>query len=88
VVGATAPEAVAALRRLCPTAPLLLPGIGAQGGALEAALAAGLDTEGGGVLVNLSRGIATAPDGPARAARRWRERIDRARAAVPRPAPG
>jgi orotidine 5'-phosphate decarboxylase subfamily 2 len=79
VAGATAPEAVAALRRLAPSAPLLLPGVGAQGGAVEAAVAAGLDAAGGGVVVSVSRGIAAAPEGPAAAARRWRERIAAAR---------
>jgi orotidine 5'-phosphate decarboxylase subfamily 2 len=87
VAGATAPEAVAALRRLALSAPLLIPGVGAQGGGLEAALAAGLDADGGGVVVSLSRGIAAAPEGPAAAARRWRERIDEARTAA-RPAAG
>jgi orotidine 5'-phosphate decarboxylase subfamily 2 len=79
VAGATAPEAVAALRRLAPWAPLLVPGVGAQGGAVEAAVAAGLDAGGGGVVVNVSRGIAAAPEGPAAAARHWRERIAAAR---------
>jgi orotidine 5'-phosphate decarboxylase subfamily 2 len=79
VAGATAPEAVAALRRLAPEMPLLLPGVGAQGGAVEAAVAAGLDAHGAGVVVNVSRGIAAAPEGPAAAARRWRERIAAAR---------
>ena len=82
VVGATAPVAIAALRRLAPTIPLLIPGVGAQGGGLEAALAAGLDADGGGVVVSLSRGIAAAPEGPATAARHWRERIAEPRAAT------
>ena len=75
VVGATAPDAVAEVRRLAPSAPLLLPGVGAQGGALEAALSAALDREGGGVIVSVSRGIAAAPQGPALAAREFRDRI-------------
>jgi orotidine 5'-phosphate decarboxylase subfamily 2 len=75
VVGATAPEAVATLRRLAPSAPLLIPGVGAQAGALEVAVAAGLDAWGAGVVVSVSRGIAAAPEGPAAAARRWRELI-------------
>jgi orotidine-5'-phosphate decarboxylase len=53
--------------------------VGAQGGAVEAAVAAGLDAAGGGVVVSVSRGIAAAPEGPAAAARRWRERIAAAR---------
>jgi orotidine 5'-phosphate decarboxylase subfamily 2 len=87
VAGATAPAAIAALRRLAPAMPLLVPGVGAQGGALEDALAAGLDPGGGGVVVSISRGIAGAPEGPAAAARHWRERLAEARAAV-RPATG
>jgi orotidine 5'-phosphate decarboxylase subfamily 2 len=84
VVGATAPEAVAALRRLAPDAPLLLPGVGAQGGSVEAAVAAGLDAAGAGLVVSVSRGIANAPEGPAAAARHWRERIEAARYHVTR----
>jgi len=79
VAGATAPEAVATLRRLAPWAPLLIPGVGAQGGAVEDAVSAGLDADGAGLVVSVSRGIASAPEGPAEAARRWRERIDAAR---------
>jgi orotidine-5'-phosphate decarboxylase len=75
VVGATAPDAVAEVRLLAPTAPLLLPGVGAQGGALETALSAALDVDGGGVIVSVSRGIAAAPQGPALAAREFRDRI-------------
>jgi orotidine 5'-phosphate decarboxylase subfamily 2 len=82
VVGATAPEAVAALRRVAPAMPLLLPGAGAQDGAVEAAVLAGLDAAGGGLVVNVSRGIAAAPEGPAAAARRWRERLAAARTAT------
>ncbi|HWF56867.1 MAG TPA: orotidine-5'-phosphate decarboxylase [Candidatus Dormibacteraeota bacterium] len=79
VVGATAPAAVAEIRRLAPSAPLLLPGVGAQGGALEASLAAALDGEGGGAIVSVSRAIAAAPQGPAVAARELRDRISAVR---------
>jgi orotidine 5'-phosphate decarboxylase subfamily 2 len=79
VVGTTAPDAVAEVRRLAPSAPLLLPGVGAQGGALEAALEAGLDADGGGALVSVSRGIAAAPQGAAVAARDLRDRINAVR---------
>ena len=43
VAGATVPEQLAALRALCPDMPLLVPGVGAQGGDLEAAVRAGVD---------------------------------------------
>jgi len=79
VVGTTAPDAVAEVRRLAPHAPLLLPGVGAQGGALEAALAAALDATRGGAIVSVSRGIAAAPQGPAAAAREFRDRISAVR---------
>jgi orotidine-5'-phosphate decarboxylase len=57
VVGATAPEAVAGVRRLAPAAPILLPGVGAQAGDLEAAVGAATDERGERALVNASRGI-------------------------------
>jgi orotidine 5'-phosphate decarboxylase subfamily 2 len=75
VVGATAPHAVAEVRRLAPHAPLLLPGVGAQGGSLEETVAAALDSQGAGALVAVSRGIAAAVQGPAAAARAYRDRI-------------
>ena len=78
VVGATAPDAIAAVRALAPAAPLLLPGVGAQGGSLEAAVTAAADASGGGFLLSVSRGIAAAPEGPAAAARVLRDRISAA----------
>jgi orotidine 5'-phosphate decarboxylase subfamily 2 len=80
IVGATAPHAVANVRRRAPTAILLLPGVGAQGGSLEASVAAALDAAGGGVVVSVSRGIAGAPQGPRAASRELRERIAAVRA--------
>ncbi len=61
VVGATGPEALAALRALCPTLPFLIPGIGAQGG--DPGVIAAAATEAGRVLVNSSRQIIYASDG-------------------------
>ena len=57
VVGATYPAELARVRALAPTLPILLPGIGAQGGDLEAALSAGLDHERRGLLVSASRSV-------------------------------
>jgi orotidine 5'-phosphate decarboxylase subfamily 2 len=74
VVGATDPASVARVRRLAPDAPLLLPGVGAQGGDLEASVSAGLDSAGGGILIAVSRGISAA-ESPARAAADLRRRI-------------
>ncbi len=62
VVGATYPREMAELRRAHPTLWFLVPGIGAQGGDLEATLAAGLMPDGTGLLVNSSRGIIYAGD--------------------------
>ncbi len=80
VVGATSPQAIAEVRRRAPRAPLLLPGVGAQGGSLEAAVAAALDLHGRGAVLPVSRGISAAPGGPAAAARSLRDRIAAVRA--------
>ncbi len=67
VVGATAPAELAGIRALVPGLAFLVPGVGAQGGDADAVLAAGPATSGpagdgagGGLLVNVSRGIAAA----------------------------
>ena len=75
VVGATEPSVVAWVRRRAVDAPLLLPGVGAQGGSLEEAVRSGLNARGGRVLVAVSRAIANAPEGPAAAAVAFRDRI-------------
>lgn len=67
VVGATYPREMADLRRAHADVPFLVPGIGAQGGDLEATLAAGLDARGSGLLINSSRGIIYAGGGSAAA---------------------
>jgi uridine monophosphate synthetase len=82
VVGATYPEALAHVRALAPHAWILLPGVGAQGGDLEAALAAGLRADGLGVVVNSSREIIYADD-PRQAALDLRRRIQAARSQAP-----
>jgi len=82
VIGATFPNALRAVREIAPRMWILLPGIGAQGGDLEAALAAGLDADGRGVIVNVARGVMFAAD-PRAVAMDLRERINRARAAAP-----
>lgn len=63
VVGATWPEQLAGVRALAPDLPILLPGIGAQGGDLQASLRAGLRPDGAGVLCSASRGIMYASSG-------------------------
>ena len=63
VVGATYPEELAAVRHRGPDLPILLPGIGAQGGDLEASLHAGLDAQGAGLLISASRSVIYAGSG-------------------------
>jgi len=78
VVGATYPEALAAVRATASGLPFLVPGIGAQGGDLEAAVRAGIDANGRGMLVSSSREIIFAAD-PGTAAKRVRDAINAAR---------
>jgi orotidine-5'-phosphate decarboxylase len=63
VVGATYPRELAAVRKRVGDMPILVPGIGAQGGDLEATLRAGLRGDGWGLLINSSRGILYASSG-------------------------
>jgi orotidine-5'-phosphate decarboxylase len=63
VLGATFPEELARVRRIAPDLPMLVPGIGAQGGDVEATVAAGLDRQGWGMIINSSRAILYAGDG-------------------------
>jgi orotidine-5'-phosphate decarboxylase len=63
VVGATYPTDVAAVRRIAPRAPILLPGVGAQAGDLEQSVQAGITADGGGAIVNASRTILYASSG-------------------------
>jgi orotidine-5'-phosphate decarboxylase len=69
VVGATFPREMAELRQAHPELPFLVPGIGAQGGDLEATLAAGLDARGAGLLISSSRNIIYAGGGTPHAIR-------------------
>ncbi|MDA0352226.1 MAG: orotidine-5'-phosphate decarboxylase [Chloroflexi bacterium] len=57
VVGATYPEEAARVRAICPDQLMLLPGVGAQQGDINAAVGAAIDANGRGVLVNASRGV-------------------------------
>jgi orotidine-5'-phosphate decarboxylase len=67
VVGATYPREMAGLRLAHPEVSFLVPGIGAQGGDLDATLAAGLDASGAGLLISSSRNIIYAGGGAAAA---------------------
>jgi orotidine-5'-phosphate decarboxylase len=91
VVGATAPEELATIRRVAPGLAFLVPGVGAQGGAIDPVLEHGPASvgpaggrPGGGLLINVSRGIAGAmTDAPdedpgqaiASAAAEWARRL-------------
>jgi orotidine-5'-phosphate decarboxylase len=66
VAGATRPADLEAIRRECPGLPLLVPGVGAQGGDLAAATRAAAEPDGSGVfLINASRAITGASRGTA-----------------------
>ncbi len=69
VVGATQPQALRAVRRAAPDFWILAPGIGAQGGTVEAAYTAGRREDGLGILFPVSRGLARAPKPQAEARR-------------------
>jgi orotidine-5'-phosphate decarboxylase len=72
VVGATYSEQLKRVRELCPELPLLIPGIGAQGGDLAAVVKYGVDASGEKAIINCSRQIIYASKGKdfAQAARR------------------
>jgi orotidine-5'-phosphate decarboxylase len=57
VMGATYPQQLREARQLCPDMPILVPGIGAQEGALEEAVRAGLNERREGIIVNASRSV-------------------------------
>ena len=80
VVGATYPEELRRVRAQVGSLPILVPGVGAQGGDLEATVRAGMDADGQGLIISVSRAVIYASDGLdfAAAARRealrlWRE---------------
>ena len=86
VVGATYPAELAVARRLAPTANFLIPGVGAQGGDLAAAVEHGPDTVAGPVI-SASRSVLYASagadfvDAARSAARDLRDRINHQRTA-------
>jgi orotidine-5'-phosphate decarboxylase len=63
VVGATYPDELMEIRALVGDMPLLVPGIGAQGGDVEKAVKNGQDSRGAGMIINSSRGIIYAGTG-------------------------
>ncbi len=75
VVGATDVARIARVRELTRAMWFLVPGIGAQGGDLQATLRAGLRADGMGLLINASRSIAAAAN-PKAAAKKLRDEIN------------
>ena len=63
VVGATYPAELERVRQLVGDMPLLVPGIGAQGGDIEASVSAGQTADGTGMVINSSRAILYAGSG-------------------------
>lgn len=62
VVGATYPKELKKVREIVGDMPILVPGIGAQGGDLENTIKNGLNSQKQGLIISSSRGIIFAPD--------------------------
>lgn len=76
VAGATYPKDIKTIRSLVGDMPLLVPGIGAQGGDVKAVVQAGVDSQGRGLVINAGRSIIFS-ENPAKAARTLRDEINR-----------
>lgn len=81
VVGATYPAELARVRALVGAMPLLVPGIGAQGGDIEAGVKAGQTADGTGMVISSSRAVLYAGHGED-FAERARNAAAQARAAI------
>ena len=81
VVGATHPQALESVREIAPDLWILAPGVGAQGGQLEAALKAGLRKDGMGMILPVSRTISRA-ENPRQQALQIRDEINRHRSKI------
>ena len=77
VIGATYPQDLRKAREIVGDMPILIPGIGTQGGAVAATVAAGKDSKGQGMIINAARSIIFASRGSdfAQAARAATERL-------------
>lgn len=77
VVGAKYPRELGEVRAIVGDMPILIPGIGFQGGEVEATVRAGMDSRGQGMIINSSRGIIFASRGEdfAQAARKAAESL-------------
>ena len=63
VVGATYPQELKRIRELCPQMPLLIPGIGTQGGDLRLSIEYGVDSQYRNAIINVSRQVLYASRG-------------------------
>ena len=63
VVGATRPAELKRIRSLVPNMPILIPGVGAQKGDLQATIRNGCDENGELAIINVGRGIIYASNG-------------------------
>jgi len=63
VVGATYIKELKAIRRLCPEMPILIPGVGTQGGDLASTVRYGIDAQGGNAIITVSRQVIYASQG-------------------------
>jgi len=85
VVGATYPGELERVRALCPDQVILVPGVGPQGGDLEASVRAGVDAKGQNAIISASRQVLYAskaedyPDAARATALRLRNAINQAR---------
>ena len=57
VVGATYPSELKRIREVCPSLPILVPGVGSQGGTLVDSVVNGIDSRGAGILISVSRQV-------------------------------
>ena len=64
VVGATAPHQLASVREACPELPILIPGVGTQGGDLRESVRHGVNRQGRMAVINSARGVIYASSGP------------------------
>lgn len=80
MVGATYPEELAEVRKIVGDMPILIPGIGTQGGDLEKTVAAAKDSRGRGMIISASRAVIFASGGAdfAEAAREKTTELDSA----------
>ena len=85
VVGATYPQELETIRAICPDLPVLIPGVGAQGGDLDSSVLAGVDKSGERAIISVSRAILYAGSdenfavNAANEARKLRDRMNEAR---------